>query len=176
MGDTLLGAAEEGEVDAQHGERSDLCFACADSSCERERLFADRQRLCVTPGHHQSTRERPQRIGALRRGRLGGEELDRALERGEYGVVPAGLDQVFGEPHVHERRAVRIVLADELDRPTVELQRSQRGTGPPGQLACPGAGLGQVELRELSRVRHRGPELECPLEVRARLGQPEDRL
>ena len=30
MGEALVAAAEVGEVDAEHGERSDLCLACAD--------------------------------------------------------------------------------------------------------------------------------------------------
>ena len=87
VGEALLAAAEVGEVAAEHGERPDLCLACADLPSERERLLGDRQRLRVAPGHHQPARERPQRVRALRRGRLRRHELDRALERGESSVV-----------------------------------------------------------------------------------------
>ena len=57
MRETLLAAAEVGEVAAEHGERSDLRLACADTPSERERLLADRQRLRMAPGHHQPSRE-----------------------------------------------------------------------------------------------------------------------
>ncbi len=53
IGDALVAAAEVGEVGATHGERSDLRLACADVPSERERLFGDRQRLRMAPGHHQ---------------------------------------------------------------------------------------------------------------------------
>ena len=45
LGETLVGSAEVGEADAAHGQRSDLCLACADGASERERLLGDRQRL-----------------------------------------------------------------------------------------------------------------------------------
>ncbi len=57
MGETLVAAAEVGEVAAEHGERPALRLACADGARERERLLADRQRLRMAPGHHQRSRE-----------------------------------------------------------------------------------------------------------------------
>ena len=57
LGDTLLGPADVGEVDATHGQRSDLCLACADTPSERERLLGGRQRLLIAPGEHQAPRE-----------------------------------------------------------------------------------------------------------------------
>ena len=54
---TLLTATEVGEVAAEHGQRPDLCFACAESSGERERLLGDWQRLRMTPHHRQRPRE-----------------------------------------------------------------------------------------------------------------------
>ena len=176
MGETLLAAAEVGEVGAEHGERPDLCLARADLPGERERLLADRQRLGVAPGHHQPARQRAQRVRALGRGRLRRHELDRALERGEAGVVPADLVQVLAEAHMQERRAVRVVGADELDRPPGELDRARRGTDLAGELGRPGAELGEVEPGELGRVRHGVPQRERPFEVREGLGQAEDRL
>ena len=60
LGETLLGAAQVGEVHAEHRERSNLCLGCADTSSERKRLLGDRQRLRMAPGDHQYPRERPQ--------------------------------------------------------------------------------------------------------------------
>ncbi len=57
IGEPLLAAAEVGEVGAAHRERPDLRLACADNPSERERLFADRQRLRAAPGHPQRPRE-----------------------------------------------------------------------------------------------------------------------
>ena len=57
IGDALLAAAELGEIDAQHGERPDLCLACAETAGEHERLLGYRQRLRIAPGHHQPPRE-----------------------------------------------------------------------------------------------------------------------
>ena len=53
-----------------------------------------------------------------------------------------------------------------------------RGAAPvcAGQLGRPRAELGEVEPRELGRVRHGGPQRERPLEVRESLRQAEDRL
>ena len=53
VGDTLVAAAEVGEVAAEHGERPELCLAGADAPRQRERLLGDRQRLRMPPGHHQ---------------------------------------------------------------------------------------------------------------------------
>ena len=176
MGETLLAAAEVGEVAAEHGERSDLCLACADVSRERERLLADRQRLRMAPGHHQPSRERSQRIRALRRRRLRRHELDRALERGEESVGTAGRVEVFTEAHMEERRTVRVFGADELDRSPPELNRTGGSADFAGELGRPGAELGEIEPGELGRVRDRGPERERPLEVRLGLGEAEDGL
>jgi hypothetical protein len=41
--ETLVTASEVREAAAAHRERSDLCFACADGTSERERLLGDRQ-------------------------------------------------------------------------------------------------------------------------------------
>ena len=166
MGDTLLTAAEVGEVAAEHRERSDLRLACADIPSERERLFADRQRLRMAPGHPQHPRERPQRIRALRRGRLRRHELDRTLDRGEASVFTAGLLEVLAEAHMEEGRTVRVALADDLDRSPAQLDRARGGADLAGELGRPGAELGEVEPGELGRVRHRVPERERPLEVR----------
>ena len=177
MGDTLLAAAEVGEVAAEHGERSDLRLACADIPSERERLLADRQRLRVAPGHHQRPRERPQRIRALRRGRLRRHELDRALERGEASVVRCRSRARYS-PRRTWRSAARCgsSVADELDRSPAELDRARGGADLAGELGRPGAELGEVEPGELGRVRHRVPQRERPLEVRERLRQAEDGL
>ena len=40
--EALVAAAEVGEVDAEHGERAELCAPRADRTCNRERLLADR--------------------------------------------------------------------------------------------------------------------------------------
>ena len=57
IGDTLVPAAEVGEIGATHRERSDLRLACADVASEGECLFADRQRLRKAPEHAQRPRE-----------------------------------------------------------------------------------------------------------------------
>ena len=104
-----VAAAQVGEVDAEHGQRSDLRLARADS---RERAPAPARRSAATRAWRQATikaaRERPQRVRALRRWRLRRHELDGALERGESGVVAAGLVEVLAEAHVEERRTVRV--------------------------------------------------------------------
>ena len=176
MGETFLAAAEVGEVAGEHGERADLCLACADLPSERERLLRDRQRLRMAPDHHQSPRKRPQRIRALRRGRLRRRELDRALERGESGSFAAGLEEVLGEAHVEECRPARVVPADELDRLPSELDRARRRPRAAGELGCPGAEFDEVEPGQLARVRHGAPVRERPLEVRVCLCEAEDRL
>ena len=119
--------------------------------------------------------ERRQRLRALRRGRLAAQ-LDRALERGERGVVASGLVQVHPEVHVQERRTGPVVVPGELDGAPRELGRARRGAGLAGELGRPGAEPGQVEPGEPGRVRHRGPQRERPLEVRGGLGEAEDRL
>ena len=130
----------------------------------------------MAPGHHQYPRERPQRVRPLGRGRLRRHELDRALDCGKSGVVAAGLVEILAEPHVQERRTVRVCVADELDRAPAELVRARRRARLAGQLACPRAELGEVEPDELGRVRHRVPERERPLEVGESLREAEDRL
>ena len=60
MVEAFFAVAEEGEVAAEHGERSHLCFAGADLPSERERLLANRQRLRIAPSHHQCPGERTQ--------------------------------------------------------------------------------------------------------------------
>jgi hypothetical protein len=71
---------------------------------------------------------------------------------------------------------VRVAVAENLDRSPAELDRARGGTDFAGELGRPGAELGEVEPGELGRVRNRGPEREHPLEVRERLGEPEDGL
>ena len=176
VGETLVAAAEVGEVAAEHGERSDLCLACADTPSERERLLGNRQRLRIAPGHHQRPGERPQRIRALRRRRLRRHELDRALERGEAGVV-----HCRSRARYSPRRTWRSAARCGSSSPTSSIARrpsstAAGGTDLAGELGRPGAELGEVELSELGRVRDGGPQRERPLEVGEGLGEAEDGL
>ena len=162
LGETLLGAAQVGEVHAEHCERSDLCLARADRAGQRKRLLADRQRLRMAPGHHQDPRERPQRVRPLRRGRLRRHELDRALDCGESGLVAAGLVEVLAELHVQERRTVRVCVADELDRAPAELDAlaAPRPFGWPARLPTSRARRGRARRarpRPAQRARARAP-------------------
>ena len=77
---------------------------------------------------------------------------------------------------MQQGRAGRVVVPGELDGAPRELGRARRGAGLAGEFGRPGAQPGQVEPGEPGRARHRGPERECPLEVRGGLGQAEDRL
>ena len=86
------------------------------------------------------------------------------------------VEEVLAEAHVEERRTVRVVRADELDRSPCELDRARGGTDVAGELGRPGAELGEVEPGELGRVRHGVPQRERPLEVRERLREAEDGL
>ena len=58
---------------------------------------------------------------------------------------------------MEQRRAARILRADELDRPPGELDRATGGADEPGQLGRPGAHLGEVDSDELGRARYGGP-------------------
>ena len=60
VAEAFVAVAEVGEVAAEHGERSHLCFAGADVPSERERLLANRQRLLMAPSHDQRPGERSQ--------------------------------------------------------------------------------------------------------------------
>ena len=57
MGDTLVAAAEAGQIDAEHGECPDLRLGCAELPGQGERLLGYRQRFRIATGHHQPARE-----------------------------------------------------------------------------------------------------------------------
>jgi hypothetical protein len=164
--ETLLAAAEIGQIVADNHERSDLCLACADAPRESECPLGGRQRLLMAASQHQSARECSECVRALGGGRLGWDDLDAALERGEGGIVVAEFVQVLAEVDLEQTRAVRLLSTDELDRSACELDRAGRGadvTGEPGRSV---AQLGDVEADEVGRIRYRVPERERALEVR----------
>ncbi len=104
------------------------------------------------------------------------DELDRPLERGKGSVGPSAFVQVATEPVVQARRAQPISLVDEIDCSLRELHRAWRRPRLAGELGCPGAELGEVEPRELGRIRHGIPQSQRPLEVRASLREPKNGL
>src|SRR5262245_43946575 len=119
----------------------------------------------MPPGDHQTRGKRRQRVCALLRRRLRRRKLDRPLETAEPGLVLAALVEVFGQVHLEERRTVRIVDPDELDRLTRELHCAWSFTDLTGELRCPGAQIGEVEPGQADGVRHRVPERERPLDM-----------
>ena len=124
MAEALVGAAEVGEVAAEHGERPDLCLARADTP---GRARAPARRSAATRRWRQASINPPasdrQRLRALRRGRLRRHELDRALERGERGVVAAGL--VAG---TRPRRTCRSAARCGSPSPTSSIARRASST------------------------------------------------
>ncbi len=141
----------------------------SDCARDRERLLADSKRLLEAPREPQSAPEPREHLRALRRGRLRGDELDGTLLRGKARVVLPAFVQVTGEMRIQECSASAIVLADQLDRPPLKLDCSRCQPRAAGQLRGSGTELSELQLRELSRVRHDIPEHERPLEVRASL-------
>src|SRR6185437_14163816 len=91
VGDTFVAAAEVGEVDAERGECSNLRLSSPDVAGERERPFADWDRVRMAPGDHQPACYRGQRVGVLGRARRGRGELSRAFQRSQPRLVVAGL-------------------------------------------------------------------------------------
>jgi hypothetical protein len=174
--EALVGAAEIGEIAAEHLERPELCRTRADRARELECLLADRERLLMAPGQLQACRERRKRPRALRGRRMRRYQLDGALQGGEEGVAATALEQVAAKTLVQERGAQPVAVADQLDRSLHQLDRTRSGAGLAGQLGCPGAELGEVDLHELGRVRHAVPQPEGALKVRVRLRQAEDGL
>ena len=130
----------------------------------------------MAPGHLQAGPERRERQRPFRTGRLGRDELDRALERRESGVIAAGCVGIHPEAHVQQRRTGRVLIPGELDGSPCELDRAWRRTGLAGELGGPGAQLGEVEPGEPGRVGHGGPQRERPLQVSSGLRQAEQGL
>ena len=174
--EALVAAAEVREVAAERRERPDLGLLRADRARELERLLADRERLLVAPEQRNPGASAASARARSGEGGLRGHELDRALERGEEGVAAAALEQVAASRSCRSAACSRSLLADELDRSPRELHRARRGACLAGELRGPGAELVEAEPRELGCVGHGVPQRERALEVRARLGQAEDRL
>ena len=120
--------------------------------------------------------ERGERLRALARGRLNGNERDRVFERGERLLSPAADVQVAAEALVEDCGAQRVALADVRDRRPGEFDAARGRTRSVGQLGRPGTERDEIEPYDLGRVRYGVPERESPFEVRERFRQAEDRL
>ena len=177
MDQTLLGAAEIGQVAAEHGERPDLRLAAR----RRARASAS---ACSAIGSDSAWRQAtinppasdPSAYARSARRRVGRHDLDRPLERGQSASsLPISCRY---SPRRTCSSAARYgsSVADELDRTPGELDRARGGADLAGELGRPGAELGEVDPGELGRVRHGVPQRERPLEVGQRLGQTEDGL
>src|SRR6266545_541739 len=77
---------------------------------------------------------------------------------------------------IQECGASAIALADEVDRPPLKFECSRCRPRAASQLRGPGTELGELQLHELSRVRHVIPEHERPLEMGVSLRESEDGL
>ena len=152
-------------------DREELGVPGADRARGRQRLRADPSRLLEAPRGDQPVAERRECLRELGRRRLRRHERDRALECRDPGIALTGGMQVAAEAVEQPHRAQWVAVADQLDGLLHEFGRARRRTRVPGQLR--GA---ITEVGEVGSVRHLGPEPDRPFEVRARLGQAEDRL
>jgi len=134
---TLLTAAEVGEVGTDHRERSDLGLPRPDLPSQAQRPLADRQRVRVAPGHHQPARQRPQHVRVLGGRRPRRHHLDGPGERGQRGLVLTGLVEVLTEAHLKQRGSMGVPRSAQFYRPPGQLDRSAGGADLTGQLGPP---------------------------------------
>src|SRR6186997_2574367 len=115
----------------------------------------------------QTSRERRERVRLHGRRRLQCGELNGALELGEERVAGAALEHIPAQPVMKYGSAEPIALADELDRPPRELYCARRVARPARELRGPCADLVEIEPDQLGSSRHRVPQGERAVDMRA---------
>ena len=155
------------------GRGSPIASAAASASSQTG------QRLGVPPRQHQGVAERGQHPGPLRRRRLRPAPARRpAGTRPARRRLVADRQQVAAEPLVEQ--AARGPARRPASTRSMARRTSSAARGPRPVRSASSAAQASTRRRSvpatLGGVRHRGPQLERPLQVPQRLGQAADRL